>query len=78
LNDPPEWYLKKNPVGEVPLLEWIDPDTKEVRSVPESLVVSDFLDALYPEHPLQPADPYVKAKHQVLISRFGNVNTISA
>jgi glutathione S-transferase len=74
LGDYPEWYLKKNPVGEVPLLEWIDPASKETRLVPESLIVSDYLDALYPEHRLHPVDPYLKAKQQVLVGRFGNVN----
>jgi glutathione S-transferase len=77
LAEPPEWYLKKNPVGEVPLLEWIDPTTKEVRSIPESLVVSDYLDELYPKNRLQPADPYLKAKQQVLVGRFGSVKKIS-
>ncbi len=76
LAEPPEWFLKKNPVGEVPVLEWIDPATKEVRIVPESLIVSDYLDALYPSNRLQPADPYVKAKQQVLVGRFGSVNKI--
>jgi len=66
--------LKKNPAGEVPLLEWIDRDSKETRLIPESLVVSDYLDNLYPENRLQPADPYLKAKQQVLVGRFGNVN----
>ena len=77
LNDPPQWYLEKNPVGEVPLLEWIDSNSKEVRAVPESLVVSDYLDALYPENRLQPKDPYLKAKHQVLVGRFGGVCKLS-
>lgn len=78
LSNPPQWYLEKNPVGEVPLLEWIDSNSKEVRAVPESLVVSDYLDALHPEHRLQPDDPYVKAKHQVLVGRFGSVRRISS
>jgi len=73
LSDEPDWYLKKNPVGEVPLLEWIDRDSKQTRSVPESLIVSDYLDNLYPEHRLHPSDPYLKAKQQVLVGRFGNV-----
>jgi len=75
LYDPPEWYLKKNPVGEVPLLEWIDRDSKEVRSIPESLIVSDYLDNIHPENRLHPVDPYLKAKQQVLVGRFGNVQS---
>jgi len=75
LADPPEWYLKKNPVGEVPLLEWIDRDSKETRSVPESLVVSDYLDDLYSDNRLHPVDPYLRAKQKVLVGRFGNVQS---
>jgi glutathione S-transferase len=75
LSEPPEWYLKKNPVGEVPLLEWIDADSKETRAIPESLIVSDYLDNLYPENQLQPADPYLKAQQQVLVGRFGSVQS---
>jgi len=74
LSDEPDWYLKKNPVGEVPLLEWIDRDTKETRSIPESLVVSDYLDNLNSKNQLHPTDPYLKAKQQVLVGRFGSVN----
>ena len=62
----------------MPLLEWIDRDTKEVRAIPESLVVSDYLDALYPENRLQPDDPYLKSKHQVLVGRFGSVSRNSS
>ncbi|CAF3375391.1 unnamed protein product [Rotaria sp. Silwood1] len=75
LNDEPDWYLKKNPVGEVPLLEWIDHDSKEVRSVPESLIISNYLDDLYAEHRLHPVDPYLKAKQQMLTERFGGVRS---
>lgn len=75
LSDRPEWYLKKNPVGEVPLLEWIDPDTKQVRAIPESLVVCDYLENKYPQPALYPTDPYVRAQQQVLVGRFGNVQS---
>jgi glutathione S-transferase len=73
LTDEPDWYLKKNPAGEVPLLEWIDPKSKETQSIPESLIVSDYLDNLHPEHRLYPDDPYLRAKQQVLLGKFGNV-----
>jgi len=74
LVEKPEWYLKKNPPGQVPGLEWIDPDTKETRFIPESLVVSDYLDEVNSESPLQPTDPYLKATQRVLVERFSNVN----
>ncbi len=74
LVDKPEWYLKKNPPGQVPALEWIDPNTKETLFVPESLVVSDYLDEIYSEPRLQPTDPFLKAKQRVLVERFSSVN----
>jgi glutathione S-transferase len=74
LVDKPEWYLKKNPPGQVPALEWIDPNTKETLFIPESLVVSDYLDEIYSEPRLQPTNPFLKAKQRVLVERFGSVN----
>jgi len=75
LVDRPEWYLKKNPPGQVPGLEWIDPDTNEQRFLAESLVVCDYLDEIYPEHRLHPQDPYLKAKQRMLIERCSNLTT---
>ncbi|CAF3968076.1 unnamed protein product [Rotaria magnacalcarata] len=74
LNDEPEWYKKKNPSEEVPLLEWIDSNSKETRSIPQSLIICNYLDDLHPEHLLHPTDPYAKAKQQILTDNFGNVN----
>ncbi|CAF1378899.1 unnamed protein product [Rotaria magnacalcarata] len=75
LNDEPEWYKKKNPSEEVPLLEWIDSNSKETRSIPQSLIICNYLDDLHPEHLLHPTDPYAKAKQQILTDNFGNVRT---
>jgi glutathione S-transferase len=36
-----------------------------------------YLDSIYPEHRLTPTDPFVKAKHQILIETFSN-NVTSA
>ena len=72
----PEWYLKKNVTGQVPLLEWIDPLTKETKSIAESLVVCDYLDEIKPDVRLHPADPYAKAKQRILVDRFSGVNRI--
>ena len=74
LVEKPEWYLKKNAPGQVPSIEWVDRDSKESRFIPESLVVSDYLEEAYPETPLQPNDPYLKAKQRLLVERFGSVN----
>ena len=70
----PEWYLKKNAPGQVPALEWVDPKSKQSRFIPESLIVSDYLEEIYPQVPLQPEDPYVKAQQRVLIERFSGVS----
>ena len=78
LVEKPEWYLKKNPPGQVPALEWIDEKSNETRFVPESLVVSDFLDEKYPQTRLQPTDPYQKAQHRVLVERFSGVSQLSS
>ena len=45
------------------------------RVLPESIVVSEYLDALYPENRLQPADAFVNAYHKLLIERFSKVTT---
>ncbi|CAF3380130.1 unnamed protein product [Rotaria sp. Silwood2] len=73
LVEKPEWYLEKTPPGQVPALEWIDNDTKEVRFIPESLIVSDYLDETKAENRLQPNDSYVKAQQRILVERFNNV-----
>ncbi|CAF4854837.1 unnamed protein product, partial [Rotaria socialis] len=43
------------------------------RFVPESLVVSDYLDEIYPEVRLHPTDSYLKAQQRVLVERFNSV-----
>jgi glutathione S-transferase len=37
------------------------------RIVYESLIICEYLDTVYPEHRLTPADPFVKAQHQFLV-----------
>ncbi len=45
------------------------------RVLPESLVVSEYLDNLYPENRLQPVDAFTNAYHKLLIERFSKVTT---
>lgn len=66
--------MKKNAPGQVPSIEWIDQTTNETRFVPESLVVSDYLDETFGETRLQPADSYAKARQRVLVERFSSVS----
>nr|AYN44538.1 glutathione S-transferase O1 [Brachionus koreanus] len=66
----PEWYLGINPSGMVPCLQFDDG-----RAIPESLIVSEYLDNAYPENKLKPSDPYINAVHSVMIDSFGKVIT---
>jgi glutathione S-transferase len=68
LNNKPEWYLKLNPLGQVPCLQHDDG-----RVLPESLIVCDYLDDIYPEHKLRPSDPYTRARHSLLLEIFSKI-----
>ena len=45
-----------------------------MRFIPESLVINDYLEEIYPQISLQSNDSYIKAKQRVLIERFYSVN----
>src|SRR5277367_702768 len=57
-------YLKLNPLGRVPTLELDDG-----RTLPESEVICEYLEDLYPEPTLRPADPWERAQVR-LVSRL--------
>ena len=64
LHDRPAWLYEKNPAGKVPVLEedgWV---------LPESAVISEFLNERYPEPPLWPDDPGERAAGRLLVFRF--------
>jgi glutathione S-transferase len=64
LRDRPAWLYEKNPAGKVPVLEedgWV---------LPESAVISEYLNERYPEQPLWPADPGERAAGRLLVFRF--------
>lgn len=65
LDDRPAWIVAKNPPhGRVPVIEsdgWV---------LPESAVIGEFLEELYPEPPLLPADPAERAVARLLVFRF--------
>jgi glutathione S-transferase len=61
----PDWYFTKNPAGRVPTLE------QDEKIVIESLVTSDYLDEAYPNNPLHPSDPYLKARQRLVVESFG-------
>ena len=64
----PDWFLARNPCGKVPILEL---DGQPV--VYESLITADFLDEVYPEPPLRPADPMDRAQDRILVELFNKV-----
>lgn len=57
-------YLSINPLGRVPALELDDG-----RVLPESEVICEYLEDLYPDPPLRPKDPWARAQVR-LISRL--------
>ncbi|XP_021964953.1 pyrimidodiazepine synthase [Folsomia candida] len=71
LVDKPEWLFTKNPGGKVPVLE--EPDGKILY---ESLIVSDYLDEVYPNRPLHAKCPYQKALDKLMIEEFNKVTTL--
>lgn len=71
LKSKPEWFLAINPLGSVPVLQIDD------KVVVDSVAASEWLDDVYPENRLQPADPYRRAWDRVLleyISKFSAAN----
>ena len=70
LKKKPEWYVKLNPMGQVPCLHYSDG-----RVLPESLIVCDYLDDIYPDTRLRPTDPFTVAANRVFIEQFAKVIT---
>ncbi|XP_022654854.1 pyrimidodiazepine synthase-like [Varroa destructor] len=60
----PEWYLGKSPSGKVPLLE------NDGVLLPESMVISEYLDETCSGRKLLPQDPYKKALDKVFLESF--------
>lgn len=59
-------HLKRNPYGKIPV---IDIDGKMLF---ESCIINEYLDEIYPNPPLQPRDPYLRARGRILIDYFLN------
>lgn len=68
--DLPEWYLAINPSRTVPALQ-----LDENRSIPESLIVAEYLDDSCPENKLKSNDPYVAAQNKLAIETFNKFIT---
>ncbi|CAL8102293.1 unnamed protein product [Orchesella dallaii] len=68
LKDKADWLLERNPGGKVPILE-----TNDGKVLYESLIISDYLDEVYAQRPLNSKDPYTKALDRILVERFSGV-----
>jgi len=59
-------HLQRNPYGKIPV---IDDDGKLLF---ESCIINEYLDEKYPNPPLQPKDPYLRARGKILVDYFLN------
>lgn len=59
-------HLQRNPYGKIPV---IDDDGKLLF---ESCIINEYLDEKYPDPPLQPKDPYLRARGRILVDYFLN------
>ncbi|KAL7283926.1 hypothetical protein ACG7TL_001198 [Trametes sanguinea] len=75
LKNKPSWYAAKvNPVGKVPAITYGGPQAApeapapESAKIAESLVILEFLADIFPEAPLLPADPVLRAQARLFIA----------
>lgn len=69
LDDKPDWFVALSPYGKVPLLR--DGDVV----LYESAVINEYLEEVFPEPALMPADPAGRARARIWID-FANVRLI--
>src|SRR5271168_1064042 len=65
-------YLKLNPLGRVPTLVLDDG-----RALPESEVICEYLEEIFPSPPLLPADPWERAQVR-LVTRISDIYLVMA
>lgn len=71
LEQKPDWFQEVSPYEKVPVIKH-----REVR-VWESAIINEYLDEVFPEPPLFPADPAQKAQARIWID-FANTKFINA
>ena len=54
-----DWFLKVNPDGQVPVL------VHDGKVVIESTVINEYIEDVFPDNPLRPADPYWRAQMRI-------------
>jgi glutathione S-transferase len=68
LDNRPDWIRKKNPPsGRVPVI-----DVGEL-TLPESVVICEYLEEIFPETPLLPSDPAARALVRLHVERFDDL-----
>jgi maleylpyruvate isomerase len=60
-----EAYRAKNPIGQVPTLEIIEDDGRRI-ALTQSLAILEYLEERWPDPPLLPRDPYLRARARLL------------
>ncbi|XP_064611437.1 glutathione S-transferase omega-1-like [Liolophura sinensis] len=63
LKQKPDWFLQRNPLGLVPVLE------HDEKVVYESLVCNEYLEDIYPKFRCSPRDPYLLALDRMVVER---------
>jgi glutathione S-transferase len=59
-------HLQRNPYGKIPVID----DAGKLLF--ESCIINEYLDEKYPNPPLQPKDPYLRARGRILVDYFLN------
>ncbi|KAH8371180.1 hypothetical protein KR093_006414, partial [Drosophila rubida] len=71
LTEKPEWLVEVSPLLKVPALHLVG--EKSQPSLIESVIIVEYLDEKYPQHPLLPKDPLQRAQDKILVERFNAV-----
>lgn len=58
-------YRAKNPIAQVPTLEIVEDDGRRI-ALTQSLPILEYLDERWPDPPIMPRDPYLRAKTRTL------------
>ncbi|KAK0134429.1 Glutathione S-transferase omega-1 [Merluccius polli] len=68
LNDKPDWFIEKNPLGLVPTLE-----SPSGQVIYDSPITCEYLDEVYTDNKLLPSDPFEKAQQKMLMEQYSKV-----
>ncbi len=60
-------HLARNPMGFVPVLEFLDQADTKKRYLSESVAIIEWLDEKFPKNALYPKDAYLRAKTRALV-----------